>query len=81
MSSKVVEAKTIDVDVIGTAAGVVWERLRREGEAGVFLTDLKKTPGLRADEVTAAVGWLAREGKLHFTPSGRRVSIALDGRS
>ena len=81
MSTKTAEAKIMDSDAIGAAAGIVWERLRRQGDEGVYLTELQKTPGLRADEVTAAVGWLAREGKLSFTPSGRRVSITLESLS
>ncbi len=64
---------------IGLAAGLLWERLRESGEDGLTLTTLKKkASGYRPDEVVAALGWLAREGKLRFENGKRgRVSVVL----
>ena len=63
---------------IGLAAGLLWERLRESGEDGLTLTSLKKASGYRPDEVVAALGWLAREGKLRFENGKRgRVSVVL----
>lgn len=56
---------------IGRAAGIVWEHLRMRGENGVSLAAVKKIAGLRSDEAVAAIGWLAREGKLTFEGNGR----------
>ncbi len=63
---------------IGTAAGIVWTQLNKNPE-GVTLNALKKIKGLTADEVVAAVGWLAREGKLAFTSEKKKTLIALNG--
>ena len=39
---------------------------------------LKKATKLRSDkELYAAIGWLAKEGKLHFDESGDEVALEL----
>src|SRR5690606_13866151 len=49
---------------VGRAAGVVWAHLREREEKGSTLNELKrKVEGFTADEIVAAIGWLAREGK------------------
>jgi hypothetical protein len=62
---------------IGTAAGVVWAVLDREGQ--LTLHALKERSGLSDQIFSMAIGWLAREGKLHFVKEGRvtRVSRAI----
>lgn len=62
-------------DQIGNVAGVVWHTLSEKG--GMSLASLKKSVDAPADVVTAAVGWLAREGKLEFSTSGRSVQVSL----
>ena len=63
---------------IARAAGVIWQYLSiREGEAAVTLGTLKRIPGIRPDEAMAAVGWLAREGKLRFDDTKRSCTISL----
>ena len=62
-------------DEIGHVAGDVWGVLNRDG--GLTIADLKKSLGAPADLVLAAVGWLAREGKLEFSAEGRSVRISL----
>jgi len=44
---------------------------------GQSLTALKKSIDAPAELVVAAVGWLAREGKLDFATSGRSVKVSL----
>jgi len=67
----------MNTEKIGAAAGALWARLSESGDDGISLTELKKQPGLTSDEVVAAVGWLAREGKVSFKAQGRRSFVAL----
>ncbi len=60
---------------IGNTAGDVWQALATHGPQ--TLASLKKQVPLPADIVVAAVGWLAREGKLSFRSSGRSVLVEL----
>ncbi|QDU58162.1 winged helix-turn-helix domain-containing protein [Aeoliella mucimassa] len=62
-------------DHIGHTAGDVWKALAEQGPQTA--TSLKKLVDAPGDTVIAAVGWLAREGKLDFVASGRVVKIAL----
>lgn len=59
---------TMNTETIGQMAGSVWAALN---EAETLDTkQLKKIAKLKNDrEVFAAIGWLAREGKIAFTPS------------
>ena len=63
-------------ETIGKAAGIVWQHLS-DAEQGVTLASLKKLEGLRADEAVAAIGWLAREGKLRLQSTKRSCTVAL----
>ncbi len=47
---------------IGEYAGAVWQALNEAEAMGV--KQLKKATKLKDKEVFAAIGWLAREGKL-----------------
>jgi hypothetical protein len=60
---------------IGETAGQVWEFLDQKGEAN--LNQLKK--GIKADPnlILQALGWLAREDKLHVEKKGRFITYAL----
>jgi Winged helix-turn-helix domain (DUF2582) len=60
---------------IGETAGAVWFYLTEEGETS--LATIKKDLSLSADLLLAAIGWLAREGKLEFAVSGKTVKISL----
>lgn len=62
---------------IGKAAGRIWQHLSESGERTATLGSLKKIPGIRPDEAMAAVGWLAREGKLQFDESKRICTVTL----
>lgn len=52
----------MDISLIGTHAGSVWNTLNENGE--MDLTKLKKEIKLGDTELFAAIGWLAREGKI-----------------
>lgn len=61
--------------VVGETAGRVWRHLAAEGEQS--LASLHEALGESADRVHMAVGWLAREGKIHVRSVGGRVQVAL----
>ena len=62
-------------DLIGEVAGCVWRCLNEGGPQ--TLARLKKDAQAPADIVMAAVGWLAREGKLNIETNGKAVTVAL----
>ena len=60
-----INSKTAMVKTIGTNAGLVWNALDKLGKMDPKA--LKKATKLRTDkELYAAIGWLVKEGKLHF---------------
>ena len=60
-----INSKTAMVKTIGTNAGLVWNALDKLGKMDPKA--LKKATKLRTDkELYAAIGWLAKEVKLHF---------------
>lgn len=63
----------MDISVIGTNAGSVWNALNKNGE--MDLIKLKKETKLSDTEIIAAIGWLAREGKIlsKETKKGRKT--------
>lgn len=54
----------MNTEVIGTYAGAVWEALNANGTLTV--KQIKKATKLKDKEVFAALGWLAREGKVEI---------------
>lgn len=74
-TAAVAEIKALSNESIGEAAGAVWIYL--ESNSPQTLAKLKKAVEAPADTVLAAVGWLAREGKLKFETSGKTVTISL----
>lgn len=63
----------MDVQSIGKSAGVLWQLLNGEHRKWSY-SEIKKTSGLSDRELNAAIGWLAREGKLNIeeTQVGKR---------
>ncbi|MCM1451548.1 MAG: winged helix-turn-helix domain-containing protein [Clostridium sp.] len=55
----------MNTDTIGAYAGQVWQVLNEADAMGV--KQIKKVTKLKDKEVFAAIGWLAREGKLMIT--------------
>ncbi len=54
----------MNAETIGTWAGMVWNALNEADVLGV--KQIKKMTKLKDKEVFAALGWLAREGKVSF---------------
>ncbi len=52
----------MNTDTIGLNAGAIWEALNEAEAMGI--KQLKKATKLKDKELFAAIGWLAREGKL-----------------
>lgn len=63
------------VEEIGMLAGKVWEYLNDNGKATV--KQITRRVHASETEVLMAVGWLAREDKLHFSTKGRSQYIEL----
>lgn len=55
----------MNTDTIGLNAGALWEALNTADTLGV--KQIKKITKLKDKEVYAALGWLAREGKVAIT--------------
>jgi len=63
------------ISTIGEIAGRIWKYLDANGECS--LASLKKYLELKPDQVTLALGWLAREGKVDLKKSGTSVKVKL----
>lgn len=57
----------MNTEAIGAWAGLVWKALDEADVLG--LKQLKKISKLKDKEVFAAIGWLAREGKVDIQPN------------
>jgi hypothetical protein len=60
---------------IGTAAGVIWNHLKQNGESSI--AQLKKGAKLKSPVYDWAIGWLAREGAIAITQQKRSYRIRL----
>lgn len=68
----------MNVETIGLWAGAVWTALNgSEGTLGV--KGLKKATKLKEKEIYAALGWLAREGKVNVVETEADVMVSLIG--
>lgn len=54
----------MNVEAIGNNAGLVWQALTTADALGV--KQIKKVTKLKDKELFAALGWLAREGKVNI---------------
>ena len=64
------------IETRGTKAGLIWNVRDKLGKMDVKA--LKKATKLRTDkELYAAIGWLAKEGKLHFDEVGEDLFVEL----
>lgn len=61
---------------IGTSAGSIWQALNTKGE--LSLGQLKKAVKGKPPLFDWAIGWLAREDKIAFTPEKRSFRIRLN---
>ena len=63
------------VEKIGINAGKIWTVLDEFGRQNV--KDLKKESQLTEKDLYAALGWLAREGKVSLESEGKELFISL----
>ncbi len=67
----------MNIEVIGINAGLVWNALNGNGKS--TLKEIKKATKLKEKEIYAALGWLAREGKISFGEEPDEIVIELIG--
>ena len=65
----------MNVEKIGINAGVVWKAL--DGAKELSTKDLKKVTKLTEKDLTYALGWLAREGKVSFAENEKDIFVKL----
>ncbi len=65
---------------IGDNAGIVWRALAT-ADRKKTLEEISEYTGLTAINVAAAIGWLAREGKLMFMEENNKMHFLLIGGS
>ncbi len=64
------------IELIGTNAGKVWNALHDGGK--MSLKALKKATKIKAEkDMYAAMGWLAKEGKLSFEEADGETMVSL----
>ena len=63
----------MNIQSIGESAGIIWNLLQSESRKWDY-QEIKQATGLSDRIINAAIGWLAREGKLSIeeTKVGRR---------
>jgi len=62
-------------NIIGTAAGVVWNYLDKNGESSI--SKMIKETKLEAKVAQRALGWLTNENKLTIVIKGRTETVSL----
>jgi len=63
------------IETIGDVSGVVWHTLNENGP--LSMSKLVKFADAPRDVVMQAIGWLAREDKLHIEDTSRGRVVAL----
>jgi streptomycin 6-kinase len=64
------------IELIGTNAGIVWRALNEGGKMSAKA--LKKATKIKTEkDMYAALGWLAKEGKLSFEEVDGELFVAL----
>lgn len=64
------------LETIGENAGIVW-RLLNGAEVPLTIPELKQQAGLSDHDLYAAMGWLAREGKIFFAEKDGSTWVSL----
>lgn len=67
----------MDIESIGTWAGEVYKALESSDTRMLGLKEVKKATKLKKDEIMAALGWLAREGKISITTLDKDIITTL----
>lgn len=65
----------MNVETIGLNAGLVWNALNEADALG--MKQLKKITKLKDKEAYAAIGWLAREGKVNIEEGEAELIVSL----
>ena len=65
----------MNTETIGTWAGLMWNALNEVEVLG--LKQVKKATKLKDKELYAAIGWLAREGKLNIVENAEEKELYL----
>lgn len=60
------------IETIGTNAGKVWTALEKKGRQNI--KDVRKATKLTEKDTYAALGWLAREGKITLEKNDETVN-------
>ena len=63
------------IEIIGNNAGLVWNALSATN--GQTAKSLKKVTKLKDKDLFAALGWLAREGKIGIEDKGDDIVVSL----
>ena len=63
------------IEKIGTNAGKVWTQIDKAGRQNV--KEVKKSTKLTEKDLYAAIGWLAREGKIALEEEEKELYISL----
>ena len=69
------KTKKMNTETIGTWAGLMWNALNEVEALG--LKQVKKATKLKDKELYAAIGWLAREGKLNIVENAEEKELYL----
>ena len=67
--------KKMNIEKIGTWAGLIWNALNEVETLG--FKQVKKATKLKEKELYAAMGWLAREGKLNIVENAEEKELYL----
>lgn len=69
----------MNMQSIGESAGIIWNLLQSESRKWDY-QEIKQATGLSDRIINAAIGWLAREGKLSIeeTKVGRRNVLYIE---
>ena len=66
----------MNVETIGLWAGAAWNALN-DANCTLSVKGLKKATKLKEKELYAAIGWLAREGKVNVEATETDVEVTL----
>ncbi|MBQ2235999.1 MAG: winged helix-turn-helix domain-containing protein [Muribaculaceae bacterium] len=66
----------MNVEIIGNWAGAAWNALN-DAQAPLGLKAIKKATKLKVNELYAAIGWLAREGKIEVKETEADIEVTL----
>ena len=66
----------MNVETIGLWAGATWNALN-DANSTLTVKGLKKATKLKEKELYAAIGWLAREGKVNVEATETDVEVTL----